>query len=123
MQDGVLQLSAGLLAGLSAWAGRTSAKPEERQLAALLLEDFGSCGPAPAMPGAGAGDVSVNCSSEPELMVVTDRTLVSIPRCLLQLQPCQVETRMHANPTSSGAAGPSDDGSVRASQHLKHTCQ
>lgn len=83
VQDGVLQLSTALLAGLSAWSTRTAASPEERQLAAQLAADFGRHGPAPVLSQAGvaragrADAEDVSCSEETELRVVTDRTVVS----------------------------------------------
>jgi hypothetical protein len=78
LQDGKLQLSTGLLSGLSAWSTRATASPEEQQLAAELLQDFGQYGPAPLKPGADEGQASVDCSSEPEpeCRVVADKTMV-----------------------------------------------
>lgn len=67
-----------MLTGLAAWSQRASASPEERQIAADLLADFGSCGPAPPVSGGAADAPSVSCGEEPELRVVADRTLVSV---------------------------------------------
>ena len=82
LQDGVLQLSAGLLSALSAWVKRAAAGKEERsqaesKLAASLLATFGQHGPAPA-PGIAAGPVSARCDPEPELRLVAARPLVSV---------------------------------------------
>jgi hypothetical protein len=96
LQGGVLQLSSGLLSGLSAWSTRSTASSEELQLAAALLQDFGAAGPAPAAAAAdgdAAAAGSASRSDEPgsigvgfepavELRVVADRTQVSH-------QPCQ----------------------------------
>ena len=76
-QDGVLQLSAGLLSGLSAWSVRAAASPGEQQLAAQLLADFGKHGPAPSLPGVQAGCAAADAGVEAPLRVVADRTLVS----------------------------------------------
>lgn len=78
-QDGVLQLSTGMLAGLAAWSTRPSCSKDERQLAADLLADFSSHGPAPcsSAQSTDAASVLVDCGGEPELRVVADRTLVS----------------------------------------------
>lgn len=82
-QDGVLQLSTDLLAGLAAWSTRASSLPEEREMAAALLADFGSAGPAPpvrqpavASSVAEEDPAGGSSASEGELRVVADRTLV-----------------------------------------------
>jgi hypothetical protein len=89
VQDGVLQLSPAILTGLAAWSKRESASPEERQIAGDLLADFGSCGPAPAVPGRAADAVSVSCGDEQlELRVVADRTYVSVISTCCDHHPC-----------------------------------
>lgn len=86
-QDGVLQLSAGMLNSLSAWSARPTATADERQLATQLLEEFSRHGPAPpaagVQPATAATSVNADGDAEMALQVVADRTLVrSTPETL-----------------------------------------
>eukprot|EP00775_Hariotina_reticulata_P005391 gene5391-5625_t len=80
-EGGVMQLSAALLSGLSAWSGRGSCCPEERQLARQLLQDFSPAGPAPSLQPArtlgSSGVVAVEYEPQVDVYVVADRTVVN----------------------------------------------